>query len=88
MMKKVWSLLIMLIVVLAPLSHMPANAEAVEADTEPEQQLKMQEPISFPDFSYNSTIEYLGTANGLLYFKVPYSGKSPRNEKNRCFLSI
>ncbi|MEK5183178.1 hypothetical protein [Paenibacillus sp. FSL P4-0288] len=86
MMKKVWSLLIMLIVVLAPLSHMPANAEAVEADTEPEQQLKMQEPISFPDFSYNSTIEYLGTANGLLYFKVPYSGKSPRNEKKQMLL--
>lgn len=86
MMKKVWSLLIMLIVALTPLSHMSANAEAVEPDTGPEQQLKMQEPIPFPDFSYNSKIEYLGTANGLLYFKVPYSGKSPRNEKKQMLL--
>lgn len=86
MMKKVLSLLIMLIVALAPLSHMSANAEAVGPDTGAEQQLKMQDPIPFPDFSYNSKIEYLGTANGLLYFKVPYSGKSPRNEKKQMLL--
>lgn len=83
MMKKVWSLLIMLIVALAPLSHMSANAEAVEPDTGPEQQLKMQEPIPFPDFSYNSEINYLGTANGLLYFRVPLTSKNPRNEKGQ-----
>ncbi|WP_150265574.1 hypothetical protein [Paenibacillus tepidiphilus] len=80
-MRKVWSLLIVLIVIAAPLDHKPASAEAAVPDTGLQQSLEQQDPIDFvvATDEYN----YLGTANGLLYFKAPLWSKNPRNAKGQ-----
>lgn len=81
LMKKVWSLLMVLIVIAAAPGHKPASAEAVVPDTDSQQSLEQQDPIDFAVAmnEYN----YLGTANGLLYFKAPLRSKNPRNAKGQ-----
>ncbi|OKP83989.1 hypothetical protein A3844_20645 [Paenibacillus helianthi] len=80
-MKRIPSLLIMLMSVLVLLSPMPAAAEAVNPGTGTEPQLEQQDPINFPVSTYG--YKYLGTANGLLYFKEPLLSKNPRNTKGQ-----
>ena len=81
-MKKIWSLLIVLMVVLVPLSHIPAaTAEAVNPAEGTEPQLEQLDPINFPVSTYG--YKYLGTASGLLYFKEPLLSKNPRNAKGQ-----
>ncbi|MGN7762870.1 hypothetical protein [Paenibacillus sp. 22594] len=80
-MKRIPSLLIMLMSVLVLLSPMPAAAEAVNPGTGTEPQLEQQDPINFPVSTHG--YDYLGTANGLLYFKEPLWSKNPRNDKGQ-----
>ncbi|MHA6531224.1 hypothetical protein [Paenibacillus sp. BAC0078] len=80
-MKKLLSFLIVLLVALVPMNPMPAAAEAVTPVAGTEQQLKQQDPINFPVSTYG--YKYLGTANGLLYFKEPLLSKNPRNAKGQ-----
>ncbi|AIQ45413.1 hypothetical protein R70723_05500 [Paenibacillus sp. FSL R7-0273] len=81
-MKKILSLLIVLMVVVVPLSYIPAAAaEAVNPADGTERQLERQTPINFPVATYG--YKYLGTANGLLYFKEPLLSKNPRNAKGQ-----
>ncbi|WP_042199716.1 PQQ-like beta-propeller repeat protein [Paenibacillus camerounensis] len=81
-MKKILSLLIVCMVIFLPLIHIPAaTAEAVNPDTGTEQSLEMLDPITFPVASHS--YDYLGTANGLLYFRAPITGNNPRNAKGQ-----
>lgn len=80
-MKRISSLLIMLMSVLLLLSPIPAAAETVDPSAATERHLEQQDPINFPVSTYG--YKYLGTANGLLYFKEPLLSKNPRNAKGQ-----
>ncbi|WP_438495654.1 outer membrane protein assembly factor BamB family protein [Paenibacillus sp. IHBB 3054] len=80
-MKKAMKLVCALILIFVSLQYPPASAEAVNPSSQKEQKLEKQGEIQFgiSSVEYN----YLGTVNGLMYFKVPLYGHNPRNEKGQ-----